>query len=218
MAMRLVFTKDSPLNTTLVDEASGLVMYEIETERGFMNKTTVIRKPFTNRRGRPVPHTSTEVARIRWKTWSSDRIVYYGCDMKRGEFMPKAGLFSDSFVIKMNGASYRWTTGSSGDDLPKLVTNNRKKKQVAGLHKAPHRFFRRRRAYLEVAPAGLTVLDQIVVSLVYVEKKRREKQDFDDDWGDKDGGDGGDGGGDGGGGGGDGGGGGGDGGGGGGSS
>ena len=119
MAMRLVFTRDSPLNTALVDEASGLVMYEIETEREFMSRTTVIRKPFTSachfirfffseqsphetypvlfsdRKGRSVPHTSTEVARIRWKTWSSDRIVYYGCDMKRGEFMPKAGLFSE---------------------------------------------------------------------------------------------------------------------------
>ena len=48
MAMRLAFTKDSPLNTTLVDEASGLVMYEIETERRFTSKTTVIRKPFTS--------------------------------------------------------------------------------------------------------------------------------------------------------------------------
>lgn len=48
MAMRLVFTRDSPLNTALVDEASGLVMYEIETERGFMSRTTVIRKPFTS--------------------------------------------------------------------------------------------------------------------------------------------------------------------------
>ena len=117
-------------------------------------------------------------------------------------------------MIKMNGVNYRWSTGSSGDDLPKvnrsiffsggfrpfffflpitdappqLGTNNRKKKLVAGLHKARH-FVRRRRAYLEIAPAGLTMLDQIVVSLVYVEKKRREKQDFDDDWGDKDGGD-----------------------------
>ena len=110
--MKLVFTKNSPLNTTLVDETSGLVMYEIETERRSMSKTTVIRKPFTSasfsffralrltpmildRRGQPVPHTSTEVAKIQWKTWSSDRIVYYGCSMKRGEFMPKAGLFSE---------------------------------------------------------------------------------------------------------------------------
>ena len=119
----------------------------------------------------------------------------------------------------MNGASYRWSTGSSGNDLPKvnpnvffptsadqgnphqLVTNNRKKKLIAEVHKA-HRFFRKRKAYLEVAPAGLTVLDQIVVSLVYVEKKRREKQKFDGDGGDGGGGDGGGGGGDGGGGGG----------------
>ena len=48
MAMRLVFTKDSPLNTTLVDEASGLVMYEVATERRFTSRTTVIRKPFTS--------------------------------------------------------------------------------------------------------------------------------------------------------------------------
>ena len=46
-----------------------------------------------------MPHTSTEVARIQWKTWSSDRIVYYGCEMKRGEFMPKAGLFSELSVL-----------------------------------------------------------------------------------------------------------------------
>jgi len=43
------------------------------------------------------------------------------------------------------------------------------------MHRA-HRVFGRRKAYLEVAPAGLTVLDQIVVSLVYVEKKRRERK------------------------------------------
>ena len=119
MAMKLVFTTDSPLNTTLVDETTGLVMYEVETEKKFMSRTTVIRKPFTSaclsffralpfptltwisfirlsdRRGKPVPHTSTEVAKIQWKTWSSDRIVYHGCDMKRNEFMPKAGLFSE---------------------------------------------------------------------------------------------------------------------------
>jgi hypothetical protein len=48
MVMKLVFTKSSPLNTTLVDKTSGLVMYEIETERRFLSKTTVIRKPFTS--------------------------------------------------------------------------------------------------------------------------------------------------------------------------
>lgn len=41
-----------------------------------------------------MPYTSTEVAKIQWKTWSSDRIVYHGHDMSRGQFLPKAGIFS----------------------------------------------------------------------------------------------------------------------------
>jgi len=48
VVMKLVFTKGSPLNTVLVDKASGQVVYEIETERRFLSKTTVIRKPFTS--------------------------------------------------------------------------------------------------------------------------------------------------------------------------
>ena len=48
VVMKLVFTKSSPLNTVLVDKSSGQVVYEIETERRFLSKTTVIRKPFTS--------------------------------------------------------------------------------------------------------------------------------------------------------------------------
>ena len=122
VAMKLVFTKNSPLNTTLVDERSGAVMYEIETEGGFFgSKRTIVRKPVTSaslffsitlllapltndvlgrppssdQRGQPIPRTSSEVARIQWKRWSSDRIVYYGHEMKRDEFLPKAGMFSE---------------------------------------------------------------------------------------------------------------------------
>ena len=84
------------------------------------------------------------------------------------------------------------------------MTKNRKKKVIAEVHRA-HRVFKRSKVHLEVAPAGLTMLDQIVVSLVYVEKKRRERkvetEDIDGDGGDGGGGGGG-GGGDGGGGGG----------------
>lgn len=85
-----------------------------------------------------MPGTVTEVARIQWKSWSSDRIVYYGCSMKRAEFMPKAGLLSEwvpssasslstlkpsssDFVIVVNGAKYRWT---AGEDLPKVCRHS----------------------------------------------------------------------------------------------
>jgi len=48
VVMKLVFTKSSPLNTVLVDKTNGQVVYEIETEKRFLSKTTVIRKPFTS--------------------------------------------------------------------------------------------------------------------------------------------------------------------------
>lgn len=47
MALKLVFKKDNLLNTTIVDDKTGAVMYDIGTEGSFMNRTTIIRKPFT---------------------------------------------------------------------------------------------------------------------------------------------------------------------------
>ena len=55
------------------------------------------------------------------------------------------------------------------------MTNNRKKQLIAELHDVVHRLLHRREAVLEVAPAGLAVLDLIVVSLVYVECERRRR-------------------------------------------
>ena len=53
-------------------------------------------------KGELVPGTYTEVGRIKWKTWSSDRIVYGGSDMKREEFMPNAGRFSWCVITVRN--------------------------------------------------------------------------------------------------------------------
>ena len=92
----------------------------------------------------------------------------------------------------MEGTEYRWST--SWGDMPKVLRNifnalpssnelltpqlTRKhgnKELIAKLHEA-HHIFDRRKAFLEVAPAGLTMLDLIVVSLVYVEAKRRQRR------------------------------------------
>ena len=54
------------------------------------------------------------------------------------------------------------------------MTVDKKKAVIAELHRA-HHFFRKRKAFLEVAVAGSIMLDHIVVSLVYVESKRRER-------------------------------------------
>ena len=66
--MKLVFTQNSPLDTILVDEARGAVMYEIATEKNLFSKTTVIQKPFISASFRPIlPSPSIQRSDIfRW--------------------------------------------------------------------------------------------------------------------------------------------------------
>jgi len=57
----------------------------------------------------------------------------------------------------------------------KLVTNDEKKTVIAEFHRA-HYFTRKEKAKLEVQPAGMAMLDYIILTLVYVENKRRERE------------------------------------------
>lgn len=57
----------------------------------------------------------------------------------------------------------------------KLVTTDGKKTVIAEFHRA-HHFTRREKAKLEVQPAGMDMLDHIVLTWVFAESKRRDRQ------------------------------------------
>ena len=57
----------------------------------------------------------------------------------------------------------------------KLVTTNEKKKVIAEFHRA-HYIMKRQKARLEVQPAGMDMLDYIVLTFVFTEDKRRERE------------------------------------------
>ena len=123
----LRFTRDSPLRTTLVDEATGHVKYKIETPIRITRSVTRIKKfdsppqpplrrdqdadsdssgSLTDKRSNEdnkgkgeeggeteeeLPEASDEIARIYWKWFSTDRIVFRGRITTRGELLPKVG-------------------------------------------------------------------------------------------------------------------------------
>jgi len=128
----LRFARDSPLRTTLVDEATGHAKYQIDTPTKFARSVTRIRKfdlptqpPLHwdddtdsdsdddiadkgkkkkeskakkdekdmegDNIGMELPETSDEIARIYWKWFSSDRIVFRGRITSQSEFLPKCG-------------------------------------------------------------------------------------------------------------------------------
>ena len=57
----------------------------------------------------------------------------------------------------------------------KLFTADEKKTMVAEFHPANY-IVKRRKARLEVQPAGMDMLDYIILTFVIVENKRRERE------------------------------------------
>jgi len=93
-ARTLLLARNSPINTTLIDEATGQALYEIDTPLKLTQYATKIRKldsslpplyPETQ-----LPETSDEMARIYWKL-GSDRIIFRGKITTQKEFLPSAG-------------------------------------------------------------------------------------------------------------------------------
>lgn len=134
----LRFARDSPLRTTLVDEATGHAKYKIDTPTKLVGNVTRIRKFDSSTQpplhwdddtdsdsgdettdkgkkkktkakkkskakkdekgtegddvGMELPETSDEIARIYWKSLSSDRIIFRGRITTQDEFLPKCGM------------------------------------------------------------------------------------------------------------------------------
>lgn len=202
------FARDSPLRTTLVDEATGHAKYQIDTPLRITGSVTRIRKfdlplqsplildgegvsgsgdDHTDKGkkkgifkwgifGAELPETSDEIARIHWRCFSSDRITFRGKATTRREFLPKCGKMRGSYKFTgPDGVEYRWAMGAMGTNSPRLVTTDGEKTVVAKFHRASY-FRKKQKARLEVQPAGIDMLDYIVLTFVFAESKRRGRE------------------------------------------
>jgi hypothetical protein len=59
--------------------------------------------------------------------------------------------------------------------MTKLVTTDEKKTVIAEFHRA-HHFTKREKPRLEVQPAGMNMLDYIILTFVFAENKRRDRE------------------------------------------
>jgi len=75
---------------------------------------------------------------------------------------PKVGPFSTSPVSILNHGM-------------KLVIADEKKTVIAEFH-TPHYLIKRQKARLEVQPAGMDMLDYIILTFAFAERKRRERE------------------------------------------
>ena len=69
----------------------------------------------------------------------------------------------------------RLTVSSVLNPGMKLVTTDEKKTVIAEFHRA-HHFTRKEKARLDVQPAGMGMLDYIILTWVFAENKRKERE------------------------------------------
>jgi hypothetical protein len=92
-----------------------------------------------------------------------------------------------------DGVQYRWAMGAAGMNFPKvslfsaspvsstlnygmkLVTVDEEKTVIAEFYRA-HHVTNKRKARLEVQPAGMNMLDYVVLTFVFAESKRRDRE------------------------------------------
>ena len=117
-ASRFELTRDSPLRTILVDQATSNAKYQIDTPFRFTGRVTKIKKfdqpqqvPRKSDSGTDssddptdmekkskskkadvnLRQNSEEIATVQWHCFSPDRITFLGTVTTRGEFLPKCG-------------------------------------------------------------------------------------------------------------------------------
>ncbi|KDQ34178.1 hypothetical protein PLEOSDRAFT_1052927 [Pleurotus ostreatus PC15] len=185
--MQFYITNSIPLNATFTDE-DGQATYKTQTPfKFFADKTTTVSRVLhTNnvasddisRKGGDNQGQLVKLAEIEWKNdVSLSRFKYREKDVVIGEFFYKGkqgwrGKYR-TFTAP-DGRSYRWTMGFN---YPELHTNDEHRRPIARFHRrrlSIPGICKGRAPHLEILPDGEHIADAIVMTFVYVEKRRRD--------------------------------------------
>ncbi|KZV64336.1 hypothetical protein PENSPDRAFT_757334 [Peniophora sp. CONT] len=200
--MELHFTRPNLLNTVLRDE-HGTPVYRIETDGPALQlseRTTIISR-FVNV---PAPGSAERVladnmsdtdillnaleeqpiGQIVWRRLKQSSLKFDGKEVKVNDFMPLSKTYAKRRTFTaQNGEEYTWVYAEDRSRLEKgppnttprfsVVEHNRRKRGLLGkesLH-----------PWLRIAKECTLILDEIILTFVWVERRRSEKEymDFD---------------------------------------
>ncbi|KAJ7576119.1 hypothetical protein C8J56DRAFT_1117496 [Mycena floridula] len=115
------------------------------------------------------------LAQIDWKIIKFSIIRYGGVEYDTKRFFRKVGFGwygrHRAFTAPDN-KDYRWILGTW---VPTLVTDDKAQTPIATFHRRRW-LFGKRKAYLEIFPEGMHFVNVILVTFVYIEKLRRDKE------------------------------------------
>ncbi|KAG1877641.1 hypothetical protein DFJ58DRAFT_902672 [Suillus subalutaceus] len=162
--MLLTLSTEHIRNTVITNE-QGQIVYKTETPFKLGVRTTTIQKIKSND-GQYHMQTQFDVlGEIEWHKFASSKFRYGGTEVETKEFIPKRGLWGRERVFMgPDSRPYRWKLKS------RVVV-------VARFHRATLGIIgRKRKAMLEVSPEVTHMMDTVIMTFIYVEKLRMDKE------------------------------------------
>ncbi|KAI0260997.1 hypothetical protein BC834DRAFT_845777 [Gloeopeniophorella convolvens] len=191
--MELYFFRSKLLNTVLYD-GSAKPVYRTETpHRAFKARVTTIFRSPANQAAQRSPrmwgstgtrspnmsrvHGEESVAQIEWHEYRQSVFVLRGESRRLKQYMPKESLLrSRRAFIASNGQSYVWSTGAFSTKW-KLKRNDGSGVVVARSHDRSYGFVKQAHdAYLELTAEAVPLMDEIVMTFLWVERRRRDQE------------------------------------------
>jgi len=165
--LTLVLQPDNPCNTTIIDEETGKVMYQVATEHG---KSTVTRAKNA---------VGESIASWEWRDVRSDIITLgNGTPTSVSSWLKKSLVpFKDTVTFKdASGRNFKWKGNGAGmqfelyieTDKISPIAQFRKSRRVANAET--------RAATLTLNGIGKEIIDLVVISFLVLEKARRGKE------------------------------------------
>jgi len=170
--MILTLSSESVRNTVFTDER-GLPVYKSTTPFRLGTRSTTISRQVSSESRSEDP--IEVMGRIDWRCFGSSIFTIGGQRLESNAFLPRHGFFGNKRTFTgPDGRRYRWDMNYR--DVV-LSLDDTSKTEIARYHRATLGIIgKRRSACLEIASDAEHMLDLVVLTFIYVEKLRMEKE------------------------------------------
>ncbi|TFK82457.1 hypothetical protein K466DRAFT_590498 [Polyporus arcularius HHB13444] len=163
--MRVVFLSKKPSNSSVVDAASGTLLFQITTP-GFRKRRTTM-----------YDQQGNAVGIYQHRFWKSDTVTFRGQSRRLSEWMPKKAWSSSRKLLAPDGRFYTWkkklwrNSFELVDRHTKRVvaTARRKRQGTSG-------FVSKRRMVIDLWPDVVHMVDAVVFSFAIWDRLRRRQE------------------------------------------
>ncbi|KAH7888166.1 hypothetical protein F5I97DRAFT_959797 [Phlebopus sp. FC_14] len=172
--MILSLSSESVRNTIITNE-SGQVLYKTVTPFKFGSRTTTVYKIKSNANPTDMQDQFEVMAEIEWHTFESSKFRINGQEVLTKEFIPRHGVTGRKRTFTgPDGRPYRWdmhvrvvTLSTDDGSRTKMARSHRRSLGIIGPKREPG---------LDVHPSVMPILDMVILTFIYVEKIRMDKE------------------------------------------